>query len=555
MLSYLAVRDLATISNLEVELDRGLCAITGATGAGKSVLVGAIGLALGERAKADAVRSGAQAAEVQAIFRDVRLTGELAEELGIEPAQEELVIRRRVDAGGRSRCWLGGNLVPVSTLAGLGDLLVDLHGQHEHQTLLQAQAQLELLDAFDDLEGLRGKVTHCFEAVRAAEAALAELEESAAAGERQLELWRHELKEIDDADLDPGEEESLLGERQRLRAVVELSRLAQDALQLLGEGESSALDGVEAARGTLRELVKLDPEQGPLEEELTQLRFSLVDIVERLRVYGERLEADPARLEEIETRLALLEHLKRKFGPNLTGVLEYREWAARRLADHEDRGTALVQRREILEGAREEYLWAAREISQKRREAVNRLTPRVNQILKRLGFPEDSFAVEMGNRPGDDGWSGARATSTGLDSVEFQLAANPGEPPRPLAKVASGGEISRVMLALKGVTGERYGVPTMVFDEVDAGIGGHIAGVVAELLQDLGRSRQVVVITHLPQIAADADAHYRVKKDSAEGRTFTDVERVEGEERVGELSAMLGGGESAVEHARELLKR
>jgi DNA repair protein RecN (Recombination protein N) len=555
MLCYLSVRDLATISHLETELDGGLSAITGATGAGKSILVGAIGLVLGERAKADVVRSGAKAAEVQAIFRDASLPGELAEELGLEPEQDELVIRRRVDAGGRSRCWLGGNLVPVSTLANLGDLLVDLHGQHEHQTLLKAGAQLELLDAFADLGGLRGKVAESFRAVTEAENALAELEDSAAADEKQLELWRHELGEIDGAGLDPAEEESLLAERRRLGAVVELSRLTQSALELLGERESSALDAVDAARNVLKELVKLDPEQGRLEEELTQFRFGLVDAVERLRVYGEKLEADPARLEEIENRLALLEHLKRKFGPTLADVLEYREWAARKLSDHEDRGAALARCREVLEGAREEYLWAAREISQKRREAVNRLAPRVNQILTRLGFPGEPLTVEIQNRPGDDGWSGTRATSTGLDAVEFQLTANPGEPPRPLAKVASGGEISRLMLALKGVTGERYGVPTMVFDEVDAGIGGHIAGVVAELLSELGRTRQLIVITHLPQIAAYADAHYRVKKDAEEGRTFTDIERLEGKSRIGELSAMLGGGESAEEHARELLKR
>ncbi|MCK4593963.1 DNA repair protein RecN, partial [bacterium] len=545
MLSYLAVRDLATISHLEMELDRGFSAITGATGAGKSVLVGALGLVLGERAKADAVRSGAKAAEVQAIFRDLRLPDGLAEKVGLDPELDEIIIRRRVDANGRSRCWLGANLVPVSALAALGELLVDLHGQHEHQTLLKSRAQLDLLDAFDDLDELREKVARGFETVKAAERALAELESSAAADEKQIELWRHELKEIDDADLEEGDEDSLLAKRQRLRAVVELSQLTQSALQTLSEGDSSALDGIDAVRTVLKELVKLDPEQEHLADELSQLRFGLMDIVEKFRVYGGLLETDPARLEEIEDRLALFEHLKRKFGPAIADVLEYREWVARKLADHEDRGAALAHRREVLEEAREKYLWVAREIGEKRREAVKRLAPRVNQALRHLGFPGEPLTIQIGDRPGDDGWSGARATSTGLDVVEFQLSANPGEPPRPLAKVASGGEISRLMLALKGVTDERYGVPTMVFDEVDVGIGGHIAGVVAELLSDLGRSRQVIVVTHLPQIAAYADAHYRVKKDSAEGRAFTDIEHLEGEDQIEELSAMLGGGESA----------
>ncbi len=555
MLSYLAVRDLATISHLEMELDRGFSAITGATGAGKSVLVGALALVLGERARADAVRSGAKAAEVQAIFRDVRLPDGLAEKVGLDPELDEIIIRRRVDANGRSRCWLGANLVPVSALAALGELLVDLHGQHEHQTLLKSRAQLDLLDAFDDLNELCEKVARSFEMVKAAERALSELESSAAADQKQIELWRHELKEIDDADLEEGEEDSLLAKRQRLRAVVELSQLTQSALQTLSEGESSAMDGIDAVRTVLKELVKLDPEQEHLAEELSQLRFGLVDIVERLRVYGGVLETNPARLEEIEDRLALFEHLKRKFGPAIADVLEYRKWVAQKLADHEGRGAALAHRRDVLEEAREEYLWAAREIGEKRREAVKRLEPRVNQALRHLGFPGEPLTIEIGDRPGDDGWSGARATSTGLDVVEFQLCANPGEPPRPLIKVASGGEISRLMLALKGITGECYGVPTMVFDEVDVGIGGHIAGVVAELLSDLGRSRQVIVVTHLPQIAAYADAHYRVKKDSAEGRAFTDIERLEGDDQIGELSAMLGGGESAEEHARELLKR
>lgn len=560
MLTYLAVRDLATIADLELELGPGLTTLTGATGAGKSVLVGALGLILGERADSDAVRTGCERAEINAVFSGVELSPKLREELGLDEGPEELIVRRRLSAKGRSRCWLNGSVVPVSTLAAVGDHLIDLHGQHEHQLLLKAEFQLELLDAFGGLGGLVSKVHEAYAAVQRTRRELDELEGEAAADERQLDLWRHELEEIEAAALEPNEEEELLAERKRLRSVVELGEAATTALQALGEAEDSALDRLDLARRSLEGLAELDEEQAALAEEAAQARFTVEGLLDRLRGYLAELEADPARLEAVEARLALIGHLKRKFGPGVAEVLEYGGWVADRLRAHSDRGTALAEKRAALEHNRQAYLAAAAELSGGRRRAAAELVPRVNELLAQLGFAGEAFSTAVELRRGDDGWTRvdgepSRAAAGGLDEVEFRLAANPGEAPRPLAKVASGGEISRVMLALKRVMGERYGVPTMLFDEIDSGIGGHAAGVVAELLAELAERRQVIAITHLPQIAAVAARHFRVSKDSSAGRTFTAVERLDDDGRVDELAAMLGGGQSAAEHARRLLQR
>lgn len=560
MLSYLAVNDLATIDGLELEFEPGLNTITGATGAGKSVLIGALGLVLGERADTDAVRSGAKAAEINAVFTDVDLPPELAERLGLESPCPELIVRRRIAARGRSRAWLNGAVVPVSTLAELGDQLIDLHGQHEHQALLKSRVQLELLDAYGGLEDELEATAAAHRRVRDLERELERLEGAAVADRRQLELWRHELEEIRGAEIDPAEENELHAERKRLRAVVELTRSARAALVELAEGDGCALDRLDQGRRELDELGRLDETQEPLAAEVSELRFTLEGSVDKLRNYLEDLEADPGRLEEIEQRLAQLEHLKRKFGPDLETVVEYGDWVAGQLSANRDRGAALEEKRRELAAARDAYLEKAGELAAARRRSARGLVPEVNAVLERLGFVGEPFAVAIEPRPGDDGWcvyedGPTRAALNGLDVVELLLSANPGEPRRPLTKVASGGEIARVMLAVKRVMGERYGVPVMVFDEIDSGIGGHAAGVVAELLAELGGRRQVIAITHLPQIAAVADAHFRVDKSAREGRSYTSVERLGEDGRIDELAAMLGGGPSAADHARELLRR
>jgi len=527
MLTYLSINNLATISQLELEFEPGLCAITGETGAGKSVLISALGLVLGERADADAVRTGADAAEIEAVFNDITLTEELAQSLELPRELDELVIQRRVRASGGSRCRINGQLASVSILAELGNSLVDLHGQHDHQALLREAAQLELLDAFAGATPLVDTVGELYRTMKQAAERLKKLESASLANEEQLDLWRHELDEVEAAELSEEEEDSLLAERKRLRSVVELGQLSTAALGLLNEGDGTVLERLDEAIGHLSSLRQLDGE-AEFAKEITEARYTIESAVTELQRYHDGLAADPARLEEVEERLAAIEHLKRKHGGSVSAVLEQARWLGEQLTSVDNRSAVLEEYRQFLEEAQHDYLRGARQLSVQRREATERLVVEVNEVLGRLGFTGEPFDLALESPAEDaDDWT-ASARSTGLDAITMLLAANPGEPPRPLAKVASGGELSRIMLSLKRVTGERYGVPTMIFDEIDSGIGGHVAGVVSEVLNELA---------------------------VAEGRTFTTVESLSSERRVTELAAMLGGGETARDHAAKLLAR
>ncbi|MCD4734101.1 hypothetical protein K8R78_07700, partial [bacterium] len=383
---------------------------------------------------------------------------------------------------------------------------------------------------------------------------LNKLESASLANEEQLALWRHELDEIEAAELSEDEAESLLSERKRLRSVVELVQLSTAALGLLNEGDGTVLERLDEAISHLTALKQLDG-QADFAKEITEARYAIEGAVTELQRYHDGLAADPARLDEVEERLAAIEHLKRKYGGSVEAVLEQGRWLGEQLANVDNRGAVLDEYRRLLAEAQEDYLKGAGQLSIQRKVATERLTIEVNEVLGRLGFAGEPFSIAL-ESPTEDSpdWTAA-ARSTGLDTITMLLAANPGEPPRPLARVASGGELSRIMLSLKRVTGERYGVPTMIFDEIDSGIGGHVAGVVSEVLNELAVGRQVLCITHIPHIAAVARRHLRVVKESDEGRTFTTVESLEGERRVTELAAMLGGGETARDHAQKLLAR
>ena len=554
MLTYLSIKNLATISHLELEFESGLCAITGETGAGKSVLIGALGLVLGERADADAVRSGAEAAEIEAVFGNIILSEELALSLELPRLVDELVIQRRVRASGGSRCRINGQLASVATLAELGNILVDLHGQHDHQALLHETAQLELLDAYTGTATKVEAVGGLYRSMKQAENKLNKLETASLANDKQLALWRYELAEIEAAELFGDEEETLLAERKRLRSVVELGRLGEAALSLLNEGDNTVLERLDEAIRLLTELQQLDGQAG-YSKEITEARYTIESAVTELQRYHDGLQADPARLDEVEERLAAIEHLKRKYGGSVMAVLAQGRWLGEQLTSIDNRGAALDEHRQLLAKARDEYLKEARQLSDSRNVATERLVVEVNEVLGRLGFAGEPFSIALESPASDATDWVAQARPTGLDAITMLLAANPGEPPRPLARVASGGELSRIMLALKRVTGERYGVPTMIFDEIDSGIGGHVAGVVSEVLNELSVGRQVLCITHIPHIAAVARRHYRVAKETAEGRTFTTVESLTNERRITELAAMLGGGETARDHASKLLAR
>ncbi len=551
MLTELRVRDLAVIADVALPLTPGLNVLTGETGAGKSMLVDALALLLGERASTDIVRPGARRTVVEAVF-DLEPSATLtaaAEEAGIDLDDARLVVRREINVEGRNRAWANGSPTTVSTLATLGRMLVDLHGQHEAQSLLRAASQRDMLDAYADAAAERARVAAAFRSATDLQA-----EETALTGRlddvrRRADYLRHVVREIAEAKPRPGEDDALAIEAKRLGNVEELGRLAERMLDgLETDDEHSAVASLGEADRALGALARIDASVGRWRELLETARANLEELVLSVRDYASELDADPGRLAEVERRRDLLYRLTQKYGPSLEDVIRTREEAAREL-DLLDTASfdldRIRERRAAADGALEH---AAAELTAKRLAAARRLSAGVATLLPGLGMPEGRFTVEISAAPA--------VTSAGADTVTFMVQLNPGLDARPLAQVASGGELSRLMLALKVVLAAHDAVPTLVFDEVDQGIGGEVAVKVAEALGTVARARQVLVITHLPQIAARASQHVSISKRSKDGIATADIGVLDGAARVGEVARMLGGGEDPVvrRHAEELVR-
>jgi DNA repair protein RecN (Recombination protein N) len=530
----LAVRDLALIERVRVELSPGFTVITGETGAGKSLLIDALALILGGRADSSLVRHGASAVRVEALF---------------DREPEPLICVREVSAAGRSIARLDDETVTVGRLATEVGPLVEIHGQHDQQRLLSAAWQRDVLDVAGSLEELRSDVAAAVQAWRANAAALRELTIEPHELARRIELAEHAADEIEAVDPQPGEAERLRARLSVLASAERISALAADSLGLLG-GEGGARDQAALAARALDQLARLDSSYEPINERVTGAAAELEDLVLELR---RRQDEDGLRgtdAEEVEARLGLLYGLLRKYGPDEESVRRHGD-SARAEADRL-RGLDAERGRRQSEDARlaAEARRVAATLSEGRARAASELGDAVTAALVELGFPDAAFEVAVEPGPIDE---------TGADNVAFLLAPNPGEPPRPLSRIASGGELSRVALAVKGVLAQADETPTLVFDEVDAGIGGRSADPVGRSLWRLARSHQVICVTHLPQIAAYADNHLRIAKRSRDGRTVTEIEPLDGEDRARELSTMLGGGadvsEGALAAARELLGR
>jgi DNA repair protein RecN (Recombination protein N) len=550
MLVELRIQDYAVVDDLTLELEPGLNALTGETGAGKSIIVGALSLLLGERASSDVVRTGAERATVEAVFDvhgvpDVRA---LADEHGFRIDDDLLILRREVAAAGRNRAWVNGSPATAGVVGALGSALVDLHGQHEHQTLLRSRDQRSILDAYGGCTSLAGAVAERYARVQDLIGELEAREERRREVEARADFLRFQLAEIDEARLAPGEDAELEGEAGRLEHSEELVQGASEVHDLLYEREGSVSDQLADARRLLERLTDFDPGLGALRDEVTEALHLVEDAGRRAGDYSGSVDHDPERLEEVRVRLDRIVRLKRKYGPELADVLETAQRVRTELADFEDADHDLDRIRREMAQAREALEEVAAELSAARRAAAERLADAMTPLLPELGLGGASFEVRLTSHD--------PVSAGGAESVAFLVAPNRGFEPMPLARIASGGELSRIMLALKSILASVDRVPVLIFDEIDAGVGGVIATAVARKLADVARRHQVFVVTHLPQVASRAGAHLLVEKGERDGRTTTHARVLHGEARIEEVARMLGGDPDSAasrEHARELL--
>jgi DNA repair protein RecN (Recombination protein N) len=536
MLRFLRIQHLAVIDSVEVEFDPGLNVLTGETGAGKSMLVEAVGLLLGGRASGELVRTGEDVAAIEAIF---------------ENSGEELLVRRELTAQGRSRAFINGALATAGALKDLSSRLIELHGQHEHQTLLDPSTHLAVLDTFGALEPLLTSTAAAFDAMQAIKGEAARVQSAATDRDARTDLVTFQLGELERAALkDPAEDGSLAALRQILASAERVERLCAESYASLYESDDAILAALGGVWRRVGELSTLDPKFQPYVDARDGIKSQLEDLAGFLRSYADGIEASPARLQQVEERLALLERLKRKHGPTLADVIARRDALRRELDDLEGGDDRRVALERELATARAAYLTAAQSVSAARRRTAGAFAQALVELLRDLAMEQTRFEVRLSDGPVAE----ALWTARGIDQGEFFLSPNPGEDLRPLARIVSGGELSRVMLAIKTLTAtSRHGfsdagdrppsasAPGLIFDEVDAGIGGRVADVVGRKLRTLGSAFQVLCITHLPQIAACADTHFQIEKRVEQGRTRTTVKRLDGDSRVEELARMLGG--------------
>ena len=551
MLIELRVRDYAVIDDLSLELGPGLSVLSGETGAGKSIIVGALSLLLGERASSDSVRVGAERARVEAVFdvsERLELLSRLAE-LGQEAEDGLLILRREVAAEGRNRAWMNGSPTTARVVGELGRVLVDLHGQHEHQTLLRREAQRNILDAFGDAEGDAADVVEAFETLTGLETRLSELRERRRELESRADFLRFQLAEIEKGRVEVGEDAALEDEGRRLEHSEELLREATSIHAELYGGDGAVTDRLSQLLGSLSRLKEWDPSLEGAHDALKEAYLALADVGRELGDYAGNVRHDPGRLEEVRERLDLILRLKRKYGPGLTDVVETGGRLSAELDELEGSGWDEEALQRDVDETRTALTDAAERLTGKRQEAARRLETEVEALLPDLGLPGATFQVLLEALP--------TVGNRGAERVEFLVSVNAGFPPMPLGRVASGGELSRVMLALKAILARVDQVPTLIFDEIDAGIGGQVATLVAAKLQEVARYHQVFVITHLPQLASRARSHLLVEKTEGDGLAATSVDELKGEARVREIARMLGGdpeSETSRDHARELLE-
>ncbi|HWB07433.1 MAG TPA: DNA repair protein RecN [Verrucomicrobiales bacterium] len=549
MLTTLSIKNLALVESLTWEIGGGLVGITGETGAGKSIIVGALKLVLGERADRDLIRTGEEQCTVEAVF-ETHQAAEINAVLraaGLEECEgDQLIVKRVISAGGQNRQFINCAPATLQVLKSLGQYLVDLHGPHEHQSLNSRDRQMAMLDAAAGAGTALDAYQKGHRRWRTVAAELEELSQSERAGEQELELLRYQVQEIDSAALRADEEEPLLQRHRMASNSTRLVELTAQALGLLSDADSAVLVQLAELRRVLRDIERTDRGVAEVAAGFENAFVELEDLERGLRRYNDDLEIDPREVKEIEERINTIETLKRKYGGSIERVLDHRDAAAAKLGKIEGRGGELERLTKELAAARDALQSAGTALGQLRRKAAPRLAKEVSRHLSDLGFLQAKFTVELSALP--------QPGAHGLEEVDFMFAPNPGEPAKPLRVIASSGEMSRVMLAVKSALAKEDSIPLLVFDEIDANVGGEIAAAVGRKMAELGRTHQIISITHMPQVAALASCHYVVTKTVKQDRTFSDLRRVEGESRIDEITRMLGGkAASARVHAQTLL--
>ncbi len=557
MLKFLRINNIALISSLDLELGPGLTSLTGETGAGKSILIDAVGLLLGERATADLIRTGEERATVEGVLESAEARASL-EAHGLPVDGNEIVVRRELQAAGKGRATINGALVPLSVLKELAPCLAAIHGQNEPQGLLDPETHLDLLDHYAGLTGGEA-VGETHRRLREVEASLERLRHDRREVERRREMLEYQAGEIEKAGLGPGEEEALRREKALQANAGRLATLSGEAYALLYEAEDAVVTRLAQVYRRVEELAGIDPAFAPHLEARSGVGAQIEDLALFLRDYREELNVSPGRLDEIESRLAQFDRLKRKYGATVEEVLAFSERCRRELREMgtpEEQEQTLEKERSALATG---YFDLAQQLSRQRRAAAGDLERKVQAELALLAMERTRFKVRFQpETPPVDAQDRSTWTERGLEAVEFLLSPNPGEELRPLARIASGGELSRILLALKSVASLDATGKTLIFDEVDAGIGGRVAEVVGRKLRAMASRHQVLCVTHLPQIASLADRHWAVCKHVERGRTLTEVKALSREDRVEEIARMLGGAtitETARHHAREMVNQ
>jgi len=549
VLNLLRIKNLALVEELEWQIAPGFTAITGETGAGKSIIIGALQLLLGERADKSLIRTGADTCTAEAVFtgEELKNLNPHLIEAGVEPCTDELIIKRSLSAAGSNRQFINGSPTTLSILKNVGDALVDLHGPHDHQSLLSPDKQLDLLDSFARAEEQLEEYKKHFRQLQTLTAEHTALNTAETAREQELDLLRHQISEINSANLVAGEEEDIEKRYKLTSSSKRLIELASAAANKLSEADESVLSQLAETQRLLRELEKIDISTAEIASEHAAAVVQLSEIARSLSDYAEKLDLDPEQLTALEQRVSLFETLKRKYGGSIAEVIEFGRRAGERMQKIEGRDAELERLTKEIAEVRTQMNRAGEVLRKLRAKAAPKLSETIHKNLRDLGFRQSEFEARLS--PVEE------ARANGFDSVELLFSPNPGEPLKPLRAIASSGEISRLMLAIKSALAAHDSIPLLVFDEIDTNVGGEIAHAVGAKMRTLGNEHQLICITHLAPVAASASSHFVVTKDVVRGRTFSDLREVTGKARREEIARMLGGkSESALQLAASLLK-